>query len=264
MYFYPKLGSNGRLGNQMFQYAALYAVSKFHNSKAGIPDIDCELYKAFPNISAEKVDDVSFESAKYDFVPNEGLDFSFAPNLFTCRDNTRISGYFQSELYFNMFSDDIKKEFQFSNEVIKDCSEEFARIKKQSNDSPVCAVHFRRGDYTKLAEYHTNLDASYYNPAFSWMLSNIQGCRFLAISDDYEWCRSNLPNDFLLPNSKSMFHDMCLMSMCDVHIIANSSFSWWAAWLSEKTKQVIAPSQWFGPKGPKKWDTIYSNGWGII
>ena len=111
---------------------------------------------------------------------------------------------------------------------------------------------------------HTNLDASYYNPAFSWAMNNIEGCKFVAFSDDIQWCKDNLPSDFLIPESQSMFHDMCLMSMCDAHIIANSSFSWWGAWLADNSIQVIAPKNWFASEGPKNWDTIYCKNWGLI
>lgn len=272
MYYYPSLGKSGRLGNQMFQYAATFALAKTHNTAVGLPtpykifhkDHEIQLYDAFPNISAIQIELSEMSSAKYDYIAKEGIDFNFDPSLFTARDDCRVHGYFQSEKYFESYRKEIKEEFRFSDNVVRDCQLKLKQLKQEHSDSPLCAVHFRRGDYTKLSHVHTNLGAEYYNPAFGWMSKNIQGCKFVAFSDDIKWCKDNLPKDFILSEMPSMLHDMKLMSMCDAHIIANSSFSWWAAWLSDSTKQVIAPQSWFGPEGPKSWNTIYASGWGII
>jgi hypothetical protein len=137
-------------------------------------------------------------------------------------------------------------------------------LKLRSKGDNICSLHFRRGDYVGLEDFHTNLGTDYYNPAISWMQSNIPNCLFLAFSDDYEWCKKNLPNNVTIFESKGAEYDMCAMSLCDSHIIANSSFSWWGAWLSSSSKQVIAPRNWFGPKGPKAWETIYCQNWGVL
>lgn len=266
MYYHPQIGTDGgRLGNQMFRYATLLSLSKRNNTSFAIPDVNPEICSAFPGLSAHLASAEEIASAKGDYISKESIDFNFEPGLFACRDDIRVSGYFQSELYFQDHAKQVRDEFTFSKKVIDECEKYFANLKKTYDNSPICAVHFRRTDYTKLAHVHTNLSSDYYNPACNWMLSNIPECKLLVISDDYEWCKQNLPHDnFIFPESKGMFHDMKLMSLCDAHIIANSSFSWWGAWLSENSKQIIAPSKWFGPEGPKKWDTIYCNGWGII
>ena len=272
MYFYPRLGKNGRLGNQMFQYATLLSLSKYHGVEAGIPEnkgnVDddygyAHIYDAFENLSATLVTSADMSSAKYEYNAKEGIDFNFDPSLFSTRDDCRINGYFQSELYFSMIRDDLKKEFKFSDEIIGWCKNKLQDLRPNA-DSTMCAVHFRRGDYSGLGNVHTNLGSDYYNPAISWMTDNLPDCRFIAFSDDIQWCKDNLPEGFLFAETPGMFYDMCMMSMCDSHIIANSSFSWWGAWLSDCTKQVIAPRKWFGPDGPKSWDTIYCNGWGVI
>ena len=88
--------------------------------------------------------------------------------------------------------------------------------------------------------------------------------KFLCFGDDHEWISENLIDDNSeLVSGNSPEVDFCMMSMCDAHVIANSSFSWWAAALGN-VEAVIAPSQWFGPKGPEKWQTIYAGGWVII
>ena len=272
LYYYPELGNNGRFGNQMFQYAAVFSLAKANDTEAVVPEPKessdrnynhIHLYDAFPNLTATKMLKDEMDP-KYSYVSKEGVDFNFEPGLMVAKDGCSINGYFQSEMYFDRFSNDIRKEFSFRPDIIEYSKKEYLRLKSESGGANICAIHFRRGDYTKLGHVHTNLGSEYYNQAISWMVSNIEGCKFVAFSDDIAWCKKNLPQGFLFAETPSMFHDMSLMSMCDSHIIANSSFSWWGAWLSKSSKQVIAPKNWFGPEGPKAWSTIYCKGWGII
>jgi hypothetical protein len=246
----------------MFQYAALYSVANLRGKEFYVPEGEYDLLKCFPNLTCKYISNSSTKP-KNVFNAKEGIDFTFDQNLFCAMDNTDINGYFQSELYFSHCADKIKKEFAFSNEVL-DRSKAYIESVRSSNESKnICAVHFRRGDYIGLGHVHTNLDSSYYEPAINWMINNIENCTFVAFSDDPKWCKENLPLDiFNVSEDANMYEDMCRMSFCDTHIIANSSFSWWGAWLSD-SKQVIAPKDWFGPRGPKKWDSIYCNGWGI-
>ena len=151
----------------------------------------------------------------------------------------------------------INKEFTFRNEI-----QEIASKVITSLDSElICTMHFRRKDYLNLADYHHNQDADYYNEAVGLVLKNYPNTKFIAFSDDIDWCKNNLPKEIIVVDTSehgkdSKFIDMCIMSKCQLHIIANSSFSWWGAFLSRSTG-VIAPKKWFGPRGPKEWDTIY-------
>ena len=87
---------------------------------------------------------------------------------------------------------------------------------------------------------------------------------FLCFGDDLQWVEENLKDsDCVIVSGNTPELDLRLMSMCNIHIIANSSFSWWGAMLGS-FRNVIAPAQWFGPAGPKQWNTIYVNGWNII
>ena len=85
---------------------------------------------------------------------------------------------------------------------------------------------------------------------------------FIVFSDDIEWCKENMGGNLSFADSSPAV-DMCTMSSCDIHIIANSSFSWWGAYLA-KSNAVIAPKQWFGPDGPENWDTVYYHNWNIV
>lgn len=265
MYFYRDLGNNGRLGNQMFQYAATFALAKHHGVDACVPQEHCELYKVFPFLSAKKIGKNDTRSFKNSFSPNERIDFVYDKNIWAARENCMVGGYLQSELYFKRFRDEILKEFSFKKDVYNSCLKYLEGVRKENASiQNICSIHFRRGDYIGLGDYHTNLGTEYYNPAIEWMQNNIPGCQFIAFSDDYEWCRQNLPKEVHVFKSKGMEYDLCTMTMCDAHIIANSSFSWWGSWLAKETKQVIAPRNWFGPRGPKAWETLYCEGWGLL
>jgi hypothetical protein len=264
MYFYRSLGKNGWLGNQMFQYAATFSLARHHGVEACIPEGNCALYDTFPHLTAKRINDSTLHSFKNSFAPNERIDFIYDKNIWSARDNCIVGGYLQSELYFKRYRNLILQEFRFKEEVYSDCKDSLNKIKSEFTAENICSVHFRRGDYLNLKDFHTNLGVDYYTPALSWVQSNIPNCRLLAFSDDYEWCRNNLPEEVSVFDSKGAEYDLCAMTMCNSHIIANSSFSWWGAWLAKDTKQVIAPKNWFGPKGPKAWETIYCEGWGVL
>lgn len=262
MYSYTKLGKNGRLGNQMFQYAALYGVGFLRGREIGIPVEGHDLLETFPNISATPLSAIIGDQ---DVAYREPA-FSFNPDMWLCPDNCDFDGYFQSEQYFFHCADRIREEFRFASGVDRLAT---AFLEQASlGDSPICAVHFRRGDYLTKPSYHKNLDGEYYNAALEMVQSQIQGVKFIAFTDDLDWARKALPPEFLLADTSEngdMSHviDMCIMSKCPIHIIANSSFSWWPAWLSG-SKAVIAPKQWFGPDGPDEWQSIYAQGWTLV
>jgi len=256
MHSYSRLGTNGRLGNQMFQYAALYGLGFLRGREVGIPVTGHDLYRAFPSLSATPLETVTAEQLYRE------PKFEFNEGIWLCPDNTDIDGYFQSEQYFYHCTDRIREEFRFASGIDRLATE----FLKQANpdDNPICSIHMRRGDYLQKADYHTVLGSEYYNAALSMVQQQIENVKFLAFSDDVEWVKTILPPEILVVdtsenNENSPIIDMCIMSKCHVHVIANSSFSWWGAWLSG-SKAVIAPQQWFGPKGPDTWETVYAHG----
>jgi hypothetical protein len=108
----------------------------------------------------------------------------------------------------------------------------------------VCGIHVRRGDYLKFPDIHPTQPIEYYNQA----MELIPAKKFLIFSDDVSWCRQNFKGDrFTVTDEASMEVDFRMMTACNYFIIANSSFSWWAAWLSEhEDKVVVSPKKWFG------------------
>ena len=169
-----------------------------------------------------------------------------------------LVGYFQSEKYFNNIANEIREDFTFKDEILEPCKEMIGGVNK-----PI-ALHIRRGDFLKNSGNHHNLDIDYYRRALGKFRRNRKVAIF---SDDPQWCKEQeLFSDdrFLIATGNGSYVDLCLMSLCSDFIIANSTFSWWGAWLANKGR-VIAPSRWFGPNN-QHLDTkdLYPEHWEII
>lgn len=170
----------------------------------------------------------------------------FDASLFEVSKNALIHGYFQSEKYFFDSRISIQKAFKFPE--LSGSSRDFD---KQINKANSVSVHIRRGDYVNLEsanETHGTLSLDYYKNAMSYF---DESHVFFIFSDDIEWCQTQfgeVENIIYVMNSNETrpYEDMCLMSRCKHNIIANSSYSWWGAWLNQhKTNIVIAPKNWF-------------------
>ena len=256
MITFNHLGYMGRLGNQMFQYATLLGVADKINSSYGIP------------ISKNKkiVKNGCFDKFANKWIPykldlTEGFNLNiedsssvtsnkefkekyhhFDSSIFKIDDNTDLNGYFQTEKYFLHIKEKIKKEFEFKEHIKNEA------LKLKSNSSDTVSIHFRRGDYLGASDLYTNLDLDYYQIAINYF--NDKDYVFYIFSDDINWCKEIFGESERISyiETNDQFIDLCLMSMCEHNIIANSSFSWWGAWLNiNPDKKVIAPKVWFGP-----------------
>ncbi|MCJ7649978.1 MAG: alpha-1,2-fucosyltransferase [Candidatus Lokiarchaeota archaeon] len=236
------IGSLGRLGNQMFQYAALRGIAKTKGYEFCIPESnfkneweDHQLFEAFTLLNLK-----NRKTGRVGVYPETQYNYS-KKYVDECPDNINLSGYFQTEKYFSHIADSIREDFTFKSEILNPCKEAF-------DFDEVISLHVRRTDYVKKSVDHPPCSLEYYEEALSKFDSNLP---VLIFSDDINWCKDqNLfkPDKFMISESKWNLVDMCLMSMCSHHIIANSSFSWWGAWLSD-SDNVIAPSRWFGDNG---------------
>lgn len=262
MITFNNMGRYGRTGNQMFQYATLYSIAKTRGYDFGIP---FERKSENPYLNLSLTDGFSKLSAKDSsrvipqYVAQE-RQFTYNPGIFGIKDNTDIIGYFQSEKYFKDYRNQLLKEFEFSEDVKQKASDILNITKK-----PTVSVHIRLGDYENLKDKHPICSQDYYIEAFKHMPED---CFVFIFSDDNKKAFDLfkfMNKQFLFPETNNQFIDMCLMSMCDYHIIANSSFSWWGAWLSN-SKKVVAPHEWFGnsPDMPKNWSDIYCSDWVIV
>ena len=251
----------GRLGNQMFQYAALKGIAKFNNYEFMVPDENASktdnygLFECFEmsNSQANYGEQLDVETIKID-------QFHFDANFYlTCPDNINIEGFFQTEKYFKNIKNEILDDFTFKKNII----EKSKKIIDNIDSKKIVALHVRRGDpsfwwaYTNLSQHHPPCTEEYYLKA----LENFgDDYKVLVVSDLIEWCKDQpwLQGDkFIFSEASSEkfsdescvpYVDLCLISMCDDAIIANSSLSWWGAWLNKNPhKKIIAPKIWFGP-----------------
>jgi len=241
------LGSNGRLGNQMFQYAMLLGIK----NKLGFEVIIDEevsqksIYGHFELTNCFQLKECHFYNISGIYTPTtyEEERFIFDSRLFKkITDNTNFHGKFQSEKFFTHCEDFVRKEFTFRSHIV----EESKNFLEPFKNKRLISLHVRRGDYLNSQNFHPLCSLEYYKKAITHFGDDVQ---YVVMSDDIQWCRENLQieNAIYSKNSTPSI-DMCIMSLCNDHIIANSTFSWWGAWLnSNLDKKVIAPKVWFGP-----------------
>jgi hypothetical protein len=272
---------NGGLGNQMFQYAFSRALAISNNTEILI-DVDvfdtCEL-RSFEmdkyNINA------SIFSRKYSknkilnpqnilikilkkinleaLVPNYYFEkeLLFDRKFLDIKNGAYLEGYFQSEKYFLHIRKILLNEFTIK-EGLSPYTKRVAKSILNSKNS--VSLHVRRGDYISVSctnSIHGNCDLNYYDKSIKHIQEKIKQPAIFVFSDDIEWSKENLNYDnaiFVESDAKRMPHeDIFLMSLCNHNIIANSSFSWWGAWLNKnKEKIVIAPKKWFLDKDKQK------------
>ena len=266
MITFNNLGNLGRLGNQMFQYASLRGIAANRGFDFAIPHektfgtLDPNVKQSSKNIhNTFDLKHVKCTTSNYMLVQESG--YHFDQELFnTCEDKVDLYGYFQSEKYFKHIEDEIRKDFAFPQELVDQC---FEFIRDIDSNGEVISLHIRRGDYLQLQSHHPTPPIEYYEEA----LRLLPNAPVLIFSDDSDWCfNQELFDDdrFMISQGSDPDFDMCLMTLCKYHIIANSSFSWWGAWLA-KSDNVIAPKNWFGPSLSQH-DTsdLYPEGWQLI
>jgi hypothetical protein len=281
----------GGLGNQLFQYAYARSLKELgydvsldntsffdfeaHRQGASYRNYSLDNFKITINPAAKNICELFCDASKIGFITRlfrklkkifilqlKDKNFTnctnYSSEALNIDDNTYISGYFASEKYFIKIRDllinelKLKKEINFLNE------DSLFR-----NEKNIVAIHIRRGDYLSLG---WALDINYYIEAIKIVEERIQNPYFCIFSDDLDFCRNNLQ----LTNRKHSFantdrqytdcEEFVLMSKCHHHIIANSTFSWWAAWLSQTIPSnlhiIIAPSNWNNIELPDNWIKI--------
>jgi len=260
------LGRNGRFGNQMFQYAATKGIAANRGFDFCIPpgpvndeefNDEENQHKLFMAFQLSSVKEVNLFPAPY----RQEASFNFDEDLFNnCEDNVNLYGYLQSEKYFKHIETEIRKDFIWLDSVWNTCKEIYDQI---IPDGEAISLHVRRTDQVVKQKYHYLQTDDYFTKALAKLPSDLP---VIVFSDEPQWCKTQeLFSDdrFLISESSDNIHDMCLMTMCQYHIIAASTFSWWGAWLAD-SKKVIAPVSWFGPDAtlddtdliPEEWERI--------
>ncbi|MEI7670047.1 MAG: alpha-1,2-fucosyltransferase, partial [Pseudomonadota bacterium] len=267
----------GGLGNQMFQLASSYAYAKNNNAKLLV-------------LKNKKQDDgrslywdtilYRFQNFLVDTIPEKleqwvepgATEFGIIPPL--TNKGLYLSGYLQSPKYFrdNVVQQELKHLFKPSPQVLDIIQNKYKILLDNKNN--VVVVHARRTDYLKnqhMIDFHGPLPIEYYTKAINNISQNIKNPMYLLVSDDPSFWVSvineskELSNKFIfILDDENDVNTLGLLQQFQYFIIANSIFSWWAAWLSENTKKVIAPSKWFGPLGHQNYKDIYMPLWELI
>lgn len=270
----------GGLGNQMFQYACGKAVAMrlgvelkldiqhvidrtprkeftFRDYELGVFDVNEqiatseELSRFVPNLWNANEIVKHYYKLKRMLLGNtlyrEKSKFSYNKELNSVRDNTYLYGYFQTEDYFSEFRNDILNSFTLRAPIDDKNESYLAQIRNENSVS----VHIRRGDYENSIFQLLSLE-EYYLKAIDIIQKSVENPTFYFFTNDIEWVENNLNSLNInkkiisINTGNQSYMDLVLMSNCKYNIIANSSFSWWGAWLNRNTnKIVIAPKNWF-------------------
>lgn len=280
----------GGLGNQLFQYAAALSLAAYHGTvvKVDIAELnrkDAEIgtIRGFDLQQIRLAPEVASETEIRERMPQtlparltdklkpphrrqvyKEADYHYDTHFFEAGSNIYLKGYRQSERYFKPIEMIIRDGFSLKPESVERVSAVAAGLRSSNSVS----IHIRRGDYSnkQVADFHGVLGEDYYQQAIRYFESKLPGCRFYVFSDAPEWVAEQL--SFEAPveiisgeKTRTHFEDFHLISCCRHNVIANSTFSWWAAWLNEHSdKIVVAPKRWFNQAGHDTRDLI-PQGW---
>ena len=278
-----KIKLSGGLGNQMFQFATGYALAKKNNVRLSLDLKYINKRQLFNGFELENVfniySKISFLNKQFNFKSLNFAEilnifdksfynfkephFHYSQNISNLPKHSFLDGYWQSELYFKDYANEIREIYSFSPNLNKENN----LIINDINNNNSISIHVRRGDF--LLKQNNNHDTNlkeYYLKAINDSSKFLKNPKFFIFTDDPIWVRENfILNHYNtivdVNHGKKSFLDMYLMSLCKTNIIANSSFSWWGAWLNNKKDKIIyAPKNWFNDKSictddlfPKSW-----------
>ena len=273
------LGNEGRLGNQLFQYAFIRGMAAKHNVDWMIPDKDATRFDNYGLFDCFELTGCK-QTGEGNYSTLECRDTLFHPELFDePRDDINFSGTYQTEKYFEHIRNELTVDFKFVDNYLKPCKEYIDSIGGRDN---CIFLHVRRGNpnitgrrgekwsYQMLQDIHPLCKQNYYTEALKQFPEDKN---VIIVSDMIEWCKTQewLEGDRFHFSDSSLelfgdgasvpYIDLCLMSLSGGAIIANSSLSWWGAWLQGDAGKVIAPDPWYGPKAdldtrdliPERW-----------
>lgn len=279
------LGDKGRLGNQLFQIAAVLGVCEKYGFKphfspswqynqfletnlpfesqilVQVDDGGMVSYSIPENITHHYIEEYfhfkPFDLSEAVFKPSSSHYQPYDPIIYN------LDGYFQSEKYFPKTVYNLNKIFTMNDFLyIQMCNKLLERygvdLPKFWPYKESCAIHVRRGDYVDNAYYY-QLGMDYYCEAMKLIQSACNNVVFVVFSDDIDWCKKHFTDrGIIFMEGFSEFEDLTIMSKCTHFITANSSFSWWGAFLgTAPNKKIIQPSKWFGPAVPHNTQDIY-------
>ena len=256
----------GGLGNQLFQYAVGRSLALHHKAPLKLDLTIFETYKLHNGYRLDQFEILADIATNDEIVKLKGgssVLFSalrkaglvkrksylkekrssyFDTSIFN-NNYVYLDGYWQNELYFSDIRELLLREL-VPTISMNDLGFDYLNSIKNSNS---VSLHVRRGDYLKIKNINV-LDVDYYMKAVDYIKKNVEKPMFYIFSDDLDWCKNNLGflnNCNYVDLTQTEIDDLKLMSFCQHNIIANSSFSWWGAWLNQNPKKiVIAPKEW--------------------
>ena len=287
----------GGFGNQLFQYAVGFAVAKANDSSLRLdlrhyqpphppgPPRPLQLGRLRAQVEPIRLIDkvrLSFSFHNYREIrgsrwmrkkPLRWLPLprfrrfddtgTFNPNVLEVTPgDVYLTGVWQTERYFAAVRNELLEQFQFRQQPDAANREMLDRIAEKT----AVSVHIRRGDYLHPDTLTRPCSIDYYERAFAWMAERVTDANYFIFSDDPDWVKANLKapagSRYVTHNvGKNDTEDLRLMSHCNHFIIANSSFSWWGAWLSPSPgKQVVAPTRWY-PQGHQSETDLVPQSW---
>ena len=297
---YDRLGTNGRFGNQLFQYAALRGIAAHHGYDWCIPPDDHATYANYgmhhpfklKNLTEKNIGFVNSNispQAMFSYENIKGLNstpnvkesvYYFDKDLFeNFEDGSNLDGFCQTEKYFKHIEDEIREDFAFKDEVLEPCNEFISSFEN------ILFLHVRRGDNVGREDYYRMMTFDYYERALAKFDDDAY---VLVCSDDPEWCSEQdffsddrflvktdvtrydhlcLEGDGTQKHSCVPYTDLCLMSLCDGAILSSSTLGWWGAWLQKgRTNPVVVPEHWYGPTLEEVNDCrdLYPEEWTVI
>ncbi len=264
---------SGGLGNQMFQYAIAKSLAKKNNDifkvdlsfypKQTLRKYELNLFNIEEIIATEKecIELRGNEGSLFKVLKKLKLSIKrptsytkekqytiFDKEVYKLQGEIYLDGFWQNEKYFTSIREELIQDFSLKHEISVEAQKHLKDIKNTNSVS----LHIRRGDY--VSDAHTNnvhgvCDIEYYKNAINYINEHVTDPMFYIFSDDIFWCKKNfyfLKEKVFIDDTKSAIDDLELMKQCKHNIIANSSFSWWGAWLNKNEKKIIiAPKIWF-------------------
>ena len=284
MLAFNELGNMGRLGNQMFQYAALRGIAAAKGYDWCIPPYGIRRTDNYSLANCFILDEVKSTNQ---YILDRGAapvvmekHFHFDKELLElCPNDVSLHGFFQTEKYFKHIESEIRNEFTFHKDLVNPVVEFVSDLK-----DPIF-LHVRRGDpnlvdargfkwaYTECSDMHPPQSLEYYEEALKFFPEDQE---VVVVSDSPEWVLEqeifkpdrfyvSTPEEKYPDGSYTPYVDLCIMANCKGGIIANSSLSWWGAWLQNGAGKIVSPKRWYGPSYADKITTaLYCEGWEVI
>lgn len=255
---------SGGLGNQLFQYAAGYALSKRYNLPL---TLDTNFYPHQDKLVPKNVDRtrkfiLNRFNVKYNGIRNRSgrilyyRTFKNRPINLNFKSKVQLRGHWMNLIHFQDSKDDLAKMFTPTVPVANKTLDEILRTKSVS-------LHVRRGDAAKMKKYKGICDVDYYQDQMAEMRSLLGNPRFFVFSDDIAWVKGNIiADDITYVQGYDQVIDFHMMSRCDHNIIANSTFSWWAAYINKNDDKVVKyPRKWTNRNTKSEYDALIPEDW---